>query len=183
LALGPHPLAYSNLGGLYFEEARFGDAAEMFKEAVALEGEEIPAEQYYLVANLASAQYWSGERDRASANFELAIELAESFLEEEPNNYSVMAELASFYGMVGRNDRGIELLEIVTRQEIRDPYVMGGIAESYEDLDQRDRALQWIGMALESGLGVEWIESRPSFNSLRDDVRYRELVQRSENRG
>jgi serine/threonine-protein kinase len=182
LALGPYPTAYSNLGGLYFEDGRFGDAAEMFEEAVALEGEEIPAEHYYLPANLASAQYWSGDRDSAEANYELAIELAESFLEVEPTNYPVMSDLAAYYGMVDRNDRGIELLEIVIRQEIFDPNEMGSIAESYQDLGQPDRALEWLAKALENGLSVDWIDRRPSFNSLRADPRYREMVRRSSNR-
>jgi tetratricopeptide (TPR) repeat protein len=183
LALGPHPTAYSNLGTLYFEEGRFGDAAEMFEQAVALEGEELPAEQYYLVGNLASALYWSGDREAALASFELAIDLAESLLEADPDNHEVMAALAGYYGMVGRKDRGIDLLDVVTRQEIRDPYFMASIAEGYEDLGQRDLAVEWIGKALGNGLGVDWIERRPTFNELRNEPRFRELVQRSSNRG
>ena len=183
LALEPNAGAYTNLGALYFEEARFGDATEMFESAVELSGEEIAADQYNLVANLASAQYWSGERENARRSFERAIELGESYLEEDSDNHSVMADLASYYGMVGRHDRGIELLDVATRQEIRDAYFMGTIAESYEDLGERDLAIAWIGKALDNGLAVEWIKRRPSFNSLRQDDRYREFVQRSTNRG
>jgi len=183
LALGPNTAAYSNLGTLYFEEARFGDATEMFESAVEIAGEDISADQYNLVANLASAQYWSGEREKARASFKQAIELGESFLEEDSNNQALMADLASYYGMVGEPDRGIELLEVVTLQEILDPYLMGTIAESYEDLGKRDLAVEWIGTALNSGLTEDWIKRRPSFNNLRQDDRYMDLVRQSTNRG
>ena len=183
LALGPNAYAYSNLGGLYFEDARFGDAAEMFELAVALAGEDVPAGQYNLVGHQASAQYWGGERDRAQVSYQRAIELAEESLAKDPENPSVMADLANYYGMVGQHDRGIELLEAATRKEIHDPYLMGSIAESFEDLGERDRAVEWIGTALDNGLTVDWIKRRPSFNSLREDDRYRELVQQSMNRG
>jgi serine/threonine-protein kinase len=183
LALGPNPIAYSNLGTLYFEEARFGDAAEMYQKGLELAGEDVPEEQHYLAGNLASALHWSGERERSRASFELAIGLAESLLEIDPDNHAVTATLAGYYSMIGQRDRGIELLEALTRTEIRDPYTMGTIAESYEDLGDRDRAVQWIGTALDNGLTVNWIERRPSFNSLREDVRYRKIVRQSANRG
>jgi len=183
LALGPHAIAYSNLGSLYFEEGRFGDAADIFTRAVELAGEEIPPDMYHLVGSLASAQYWAGERDNAATSFERAIVLGESYLEEDSDNQSVMANLAGYYGMVDQYDRGIELLEAVTRQEIRDAYFMGAIAESYEDLGERDLAVEWIGTALDNGLAVEWIKRRPSFNSLRQDDRYMDFVQQSTNRG
>jgi hypothetical protein len=85
--------------------------------------------------------------------------------------------------MVEEPDRGIELLEVVTRQEIRDPYFMGSIAESYEDLGKRDLAVEWIGTALNSGLAEDWIKRRPSFNNLRQDDRYMDFVRQSTNRG
>jgi len=180
LALEPNAAAYSNLGVLYFEEARYGDAAEMFESAVELAGDEIPADQYNIVGNMASAQYWSGERESARASYEHAIELAESYLGEDSDNQSVMAELADYYGMVGQHDRGIELLGAVTRKEIHDPYLMGAIAESYEDLGERERAVEWIGRALHNGLAVDWIERRPSFNSLREDERFKSMLEKHE---
>lgn len=184
LALEPNTTAYSNLGTLFFEEARYGDAAEMFEKGIELEGDSIPANQYYLVANLASALYWSGEREGARTSYLRAIELGESVLEDGSDDYqTVMAGLAGYYGMVGQPERGIELLEAFTPQEIHDPYLMGTIAESFEDLGERDRAVEWIGTALNNGLDVGWIENRPSFNGLREDDRYRELVEKITTRG
>jgi serine/threonine-protein kinase len=183
LALAPNQVAYSNLGTLYFEEGRFGDAAEMYQAGLDLGGDDVPDTDYYLYGHLASAQHWSGRRESALANFAFAIERAESVLAGQPDDYSVMADLAGYYGMIGEQERGLELMAIVTRQEILDPFFMGSIAECYEDLGQRELAMEWIAKALGNGLTVDWIERRPSFNGLRTDVRYRELIQQSVNRG
>jgi serine/threonine-protein kinase len=176
VAAEPNEVAYSNLGGLYFEEARYGDATEMFEKAIALSGEVLTNDRYYLVGNLAGAQYWGGEKERAQETYRRAIELAEEFLEKNPRNASVMADLAGYHAMINERDRALELLEMATHCDIRDAYVMGTMAESFEDLGDREQAIRWIGDALENGLAAGWAESRPSLNNLREDVRYKDLI-------
>ncbi len=176
VAAEPNETALSNLGGLYFEEARYGDATAMFERAIALSGEALPKDRYYLVGNLAGAQYWGGEKDRARQSYRRAIELGEEFLATDPRSASVMADLAGYHAMIGERDRGFELLEMATQSDIRDAYVMGAVAESFEDLGDRERAIQWIGDAFENGLAASWAESRPSLNNLRDDTRYKDLI-------
>jgi tetratricopeptide (TPR) repeat protein/TolB-like protein len=183
LALEPDARAYSNLGTLYFEDGRFGDAVGMFESAIELGGEELPPDQYFLVGNLASSLHWSGEREAAQSVFTDAIELAETQLAVDASDPSVVIDLAGYYGMVGQYDRGMDLLGSLTEYEILDPFLMGTIAESYEDLGERDHAIEWIAAALTNDLPVDWIENRPSFNNLREDERYRELLERHINRG
>ncbi len=121
----------------------------------------------------------AGETDVGAVVGAVGIELAESVLETDGDSPTVMTDLASYYAMVGQRDRGNELLETVTRQEIRDPLLMGSIAESFEDLGDRDQAIEWLGRALNDGLDIKWLERRPSFNSLRSDERFLEIVQKS----
>jgi serine/threonine-protein kinase len=183
LVFGPDARAYSNLGTLFFEDGRFGDAAGMFERAIGIAGEELPPEQYYLVGNLASSLHWSGEREAAQSVFADAIELAEIQRAADSSDPAVVIDLAGFCGMVGDYDRGRGLLESVRGYEILDPFLMGAIAESYENLGERNLAIDWIATALAGELPPEWIERRPSFNSLREDERYRELIDRQFNRG
>ncbi len=179
VAAEPNEIAYSNLGGLRFEEGRYGDAAEMFEKAIALLGDDLPDDRYYLLGNLAGARYWGGEKERAKVSYQQAIDLAKKNLVNNPGDASVMADLAGYHAMIGEHDRGLELLEIAVRSDIRDAYVMGAVAESFEDLGERDRAVHWIETALGSGLDIEWIERRPSLNSLREDGRYKDLFDQS----
>ena len=60
---------------------------------------------------------------------------------------------------------------------------MATIAEDFEDLGDRERALDWIRAAFDGGLAVDYVERRPGFNNLRDDDRYRELVENHLNQG
>jgi hypothetical protein len=69
-----------------------------------------------------------------------------------PGDPSVVADLAGYLAMVGNRDRGLELLEEAVRHDIRHAHVMAAIGESFEDLDDRDRAIEWVGKALEAGL-------------------------------
>jgi tetratricopeptide (TPR) repeat protein/TolB-like protein len=180
IAAEPNVVAYSNLGTLSFEEARFGDAAEMFEKAVEVVGDELRPHQYFLVGNLASSLYWSGERDRAQVNYQRAIELAEEHLARHPEDIDAMADLAGYHGVSGQNDRGIELLEAIIEGDIRDVYFMATIAESFEDLGDRERALAWLGAALDGGLAVDYVERRPSFNRLRGDNRFKSMLEKHE---
>ena len=168
----PNADAYSNLGTLYFEESDFGRAADMFERAV-----ELSTDDAMLMGNLASAYYWGWDRAKAEEAFETAIELGEKELAKRPDDPSLMASLAGYYGMVGRPERGFELAEQVAATAVVDAEVMATVGESFEDLGDRDRALEWIGRALDNGLSVENLERKPSLNRLREDPRYTELVQ------
>ena len=92
-----------------------------------------------------------------------------------------MATLAGYYGMLGENrQRGIELLGRAASMDIVDAQLMSVIGESYEDLGDRNRALLWLGRALDNGVTSAQLERMPSLDKLRKDERYRELTQRAQ---
>jgi hypothetical protein len=92
-----------------------------------------------------------------------------------------MAALAGYYGTLGENRRrGLELLEQATSTDIVDAQLMSVIGESYEDLGERDRALLWLGRALDNGVVLSQIEGMPSLDELRKDPRYAELTNRGQ---
>jgi len=176
LQLGPKESLYSNLGTLYFEDGRFGDSAEMFERAIELFGENLPPGKYFYFGNLASAEYWAGERESATSNYQTAIELGEALLDEEGDDVGVMVDLAGYHAVTGQPERSMELLEIVADEEIADAQIMGAIAECYADLNRPEEAFTWIKKALESGLDRSWIDRRPSFNKVRSNERFRALL-------
>jgi len=171
LAVEPSAEAYSHLGTLYFEEARFGDAAEMFERAV-----ELSSADYLRIGNLANAYHWGGEPERAVENFQRAISLGEEQLASGVNDPYLAPMVAGYYGMIGETARGFELLEIAVAEKPLEAQLMATIAESYEDLGDRDRALEWIGRALDGGLSTDWIDRHPSLNRLTQDPRYQDLT-------
>jgi tetratricopeptide (TPR) repeat protein/TolB-like protein len=171
LAVEPNAEAYSHLGTLHFEDARFGDAAEMFERAV-----ELSPDDYLRVGNLAGAYYWGGEPERAKDTFRRAIALGEQRLASGVSDPYLAPTVAGYYGMVGETTRGHELLDKAVVADPQEAQLMATIAESYEDLGDRDRALEWIGRALAGGVSTDWIDRHPSLNRLTQDPRYRDVV-------
>ena len=168
--------ALANLGTLYFEGARYSDAITMLERAV-----ELRPEDYSKWGYLGHSCLWGGAPERAAAAFERAIELAEKKLEVTPSDPHLLARLAGYYAEVGRRGDGVPLMERASALEITDPAVMVLFAESWEDLEYRERALEWVARAFVSGVSAGRFESRPGMRELLADPRYGELVDR-ENR-
>jgi len=174
LAASPNPIVYSQLGTMAFEEQDYARAADMFERAVGLDPDD-----WQLAGNLAAAYHWGGDRARAAPAFRRAIGVCEASLAAAPDDPLLMASLAGYYGMLGENrERGLELLERATSREVVDAQLMSVIGESYEDLGDRDRALVWLGRALENGVEVRQLERTPSLDRLRMDPRFAELANR-----
>jgi len=174
LAAYPNADAYSQLGVMAFDEADYARAADMFERAV-----ELAPDDCQLAGNLATAYHWGGDRTRAAPAIRRAIEVCEASLAAAPDDPLLMAALAGYHGMLGENRRrGLELLEGATATEIVDAQLMSVIGESYEDLGDRDRALLWLGRALDNGVTVAQLERMPSLDRLRKDPRFAELANR-----
>ena len=162
--------AVANLGTLYFEDARYTDAIEMFEQAA-----ELRPDDYLRWGYLAHACRWGGEPERTAEAFGRAIELAEPMVAESPDDPALLAQLAGYYVEVGRRDEGLALMERAAGHEITDPNVMVLFAETWEDLDERDRALEWIGRAFDAGVLPHRIESHPAMRDLIADPTYAEI--------
>ena len=171
IRIRPNADTYSNLGTLAFEDARFGDAAGLLEKAVEFEPEDSG-----LWGNLASAYYWGGEREKAASTFRRAIELGEQKFESDPTDADLAAVLAGYYGMLGDNARGLELIETAITLGPESEEAMATVAEGLEDLGERERALEWIGRALDAGLTPAWIERRPGLRNLTSDPRFQALI-------
>ena len=171
IRIAPNGDAFSNLGTLAFEDARFGDASGYFEKAVELQGDE-----YGLWGNLASAYFWGGDRERAESAFRRALELGEALREAQPIEAELSANLAGYYGVLGEHKRGLELIQEAIDLDPENEELMATIGESFEDLGDRDQALEWIGRALASGLNPTWIDRRPGLRDLTSDPRYQQLL-------
>jgi hypothetical protein len=57
---------------------------------------------------------------------------------------------------------------------------MSVICESYEELGDRDRALLWLGRAVDNGVMLAQLERMPSLDKLRKDPRFAQLANRGQ---
>jgi len=170
----PSSIGYGNLGTLYFSETRYEDAARMYHKAL-----EFNDTNYTVWGNLAAAyNVIPGKKDTARACYRRAIELGEELRALTPNNADMLTQLASYYTELGDAETARVLIERALGLAPEDVEVLYQAGHTYEVLGDRDRALRWIGEALERGYSRTQVESTPDLRELCTDERYRSMIQR-----
>ena len=81
---------------------------------------------------------------------------------------------------MGRRPRSLEqrarkILELVEQQQPRDAGVLSTLATTYEELGDRQKALDRLEQALQAGYSIKKIERSPWLKELRSDERYARL--------
>jgi serine/threonine-protein kinase len=169
----PTYTGYSNLGTIYFFEERYEDAARIYEVALALD-----PSHYHIWGNLGSSYLWvPGCEEKALAAYREAVRRAEEERKITPNNGDLLCFLAGYYAELGEPDEALELTERALELASDEPVVMFQAGHTYEVLGYREKALEWIGKALEHGYSPEQVETTPALADLRKDERYRRLIE------
>lgn len=172
LDIQPSAAAYSNLGTLDFYEGHYQRAVANFHNAV-----ELASENYRFWGNLADALYWTpGRREESAAAYRRALALAEAARRINPKDPGILSHVVDYRSMLGQSDSALRLLELLVPQVEQDPELMFSVARAYEILKKRDRALFWLGRALEAGYSRKLVEATPELADLRRDPAYRSLL-------
>ncbi|MFZ1947033.1 MAG: protein kinase [bacterium] len=175
LEIAPRASTYSNLGTIEFYQARYADAAKMYKKALDME-----ENNYRVWGNYAESCYWTpDEREKAGAIFSVAVSLAEKELLKNPDDAAVLADLASYNSMMGNREQALAYLGRALSRGIAGTDLIFRAAETYEQLGRRDLALEWVGKAIASGCSPALVERYPGLKDLRSDPRFDRLRQRS----
>ncbi len=171
VAIRPVYGAVSNLGTLYFKEGKLRDAATMYEKALAIKGSD-----FRLWGNLGTAYHFSDQNAKAKEAFAQAVKLAEQQRAVNPRDSGLLIDLGGYYGMLGERATGLAVLERVLKTPPTDADSMAAIGESFEDLGERDRAVEWIGKALKAGFSAATLEEGPALRELRSDPRFKKLI-------
>jgi serine/threonine-protein kinase len=86
------------------------------------------------------------------------------------------ADLAGYHALLGEQEKARALLAEVIAEAPTDPNVMESLGESFDDLGDRQAALEWIGRALAAGYPRAVIEHSPALRELRADPGYARLI-------
>lgn len=162
----------NNLATLYFYEGRYEQAADAYEEALALDDR-----SYVWWSNLAQASRWvAGREDRVRAACQRTIELAQAALDVNRRNFDATLRMAACHVVLGAPDRARTLVRQATEAELEDVQLLLKVADVYEDLGDRDRAVRWLAEAVERGLPPADVERRPGLADLRADPRVAGLL-------
>jgi serine/threonine-protein kinase len=171
LAVRPEPAVCSNLGTVYFYQSRFGDAARMYEQAL-----ESDASDYMLWGNLGAARRLGGDQAGTREAYRRAIAAAAAEPRTGVDGQQQRADLAGYHALLGEHEQARSLLEQVIAEKPSDANVIEAIGESFDDLGDRQRALEWIGRALAGGYSRAVVEHSPALRELRADPGFARLV-------
>jgi serine/threonine-protein kinase len=169
--IGGYYWVFNNLATLEFYEQDCGRAAELYQRTL-----DIDDSDYRVWNNLAEAHRCAGDLESAHAAFARAAALLEPLLAAHPGDLNMMLDLASFRLHAGNEDAARDLVPRILALGVTKARSMYYLAALYEDLGERENALEWIGRALEGGYPLHMIEGYAGFDELRQDPRFVDLT-------
>jgi serine/threonine-protein kinase len=174
----PNYRAFSNLGTIDFFQHNYTDAATNFVEALKLNDRD-----GRIWRNLAASYFWAGEKDQAREAYEHASALLEKQLAVNPKEQALQIALADCYSMTDQKAKA----EAVLKKALAGPDVSAEqayrAASIYEQLGQRERALQWLEQSLKQGYSITEVENDPTLALLRNEPEYKKLVISANSKG
>jgi tetratricopeptide (TPR) repeat protein/TolB-like protein len=175
LSIEPNYRAYANLATMYFDQGRYSESARMFEKALQLNDHDAR-----LWRNLGDAYYWApGEREKAAPAYKRAAALLDDQRKVNPQDSKLMMELALCDSMLGHRTQALELVRHAQLHSPSDPEIMFRTAEIYEQSGDHATALNWLGQAARAAYSVADIQHDPTFQGIRNDPRYKQIVQES----
>ena len=171
ISLRPSYAGYTNLGTSYLGLHKLKEAADAYQEAVALD-----PKQYVTWGNLASAQNYSGSKDKARASYNEAIELASAELKINPQDAEIMSDLAIYYATIDNRQQALSYLDQALQHGHSNKEIMACAAQVYNQLGETGLALEWMSKAIDAGYSARKFQDLVAFQNLVDNPRYQEIV-------
>ena len=146
------PGGFENLATLYYYDQRYSDSIAMCRKAL-----EFKPDGFTTWRTLAAASKFApGYEDSVRPAFENAMGLLQIQLERYPSQPDLMADHASFCAILGSPEKSLAILaELEARQDELDAQNMFNMASTYEELGDRDKALDWLETAAVQGPVVQ----------------------------
>jgi serine/threonine-protein kinase len=166
--------ACTNLGTLYYRAKRYPDAARMYEWAAEFDDLEV---DFMVWGNLAQAySQIPEEKHKTRENYDKAIAIAKQQRQKNPTDPLPPAFLGGYYADIGDTLQSRARIEEAVKIAPTNSEVLFRAGHAYAKLGDHERALVWLGKAIENGWGIEEIMEDPELQDLREDPRFKLLV-------
>jgi tetratricopeptide (TPR) repeat protein/tRNA A-37 threonylcarbamoyl transferase component Bud32 len=172
LAIHPTADTYSNLGTAYYYQHRFSEASQVYEKAVQLNDKD-----YTNWGNLGEAYYLNNERAKASDAFRKAVTLARQDLIVNSQDPQMLKNLADYYVMLDDRANALKFLNRALDASKFDKESLFKAGQVYNHLGETGPAIEWLQKARRAGYPSDWFRTSPDLDNLRNDARFRELLQ------
>jgi tetratricopeptide (TPR) repeat protein len=172
IELNPTFVAWGNLGFLYLREHRFEESINASQKALVLN-----PQSYDVWTNLTAAYEWLKNGTKAAAAREKTIAILRQVLGLNPQNPLAQATLAVMLAKDGPRDEALDKVQISLALSSNDGYVLSQVADAYELLGDRPKAITYLSQAFAHGVtpaqlsGDPYIQAVLSSRDIRTQVR------------
>jgi tetratricopeptide (TPR) repeat protein len=168
IQLAPNYQAYANLGWLYMDQKRYSEAAAGTRKALELNDKD-----WRVWANLQLAYTWLKDDEKARAARSKTLSLLEQFVLLNSQEASVQSMLSTYYAEDKLREKALAHAKAALALAPKDPGVLADVAETYDDLGDRKRAIQYAHDSLKNGYSLTDLQQRPYLLGLLADPSFR----------
>jgi adenylate cyclase len=173
-----YPDAYYWYARHAFAAGEHAKAAGLFERTIELEPTNYTA--WGLRGSCLNAM---GEIERGRAAHVRSLELIDRQLEMYPDDIRAIHFGASANAVIGRRERAFELIQRAMTLQPDSPPTLYNVACAYARLGDTDKALDLLERWRDTGAGGSWIVKDPDFDGLRDEPRFRAVLEHLQRHG
>jgi serine/threonine-protein kinase len=164
IQLAPNYQAYANLGWLYMQQKRYDESAAATRKALDLNDKD-----WRVWSNLQLAYTWLHDDKQMRVARAQTLSRLEQYAAVNSNEAPVQSMLSMLYAEDKRRDQALARAKSAVALSPNDPSILADIAETYLDLGDRRRALQFAHQSLENGYTLSDLQQRPALQALLAD--------------
>ncbi len=168
IQLAPNYQAYANLGWLYINQKRYADAAAATRKALELNDKD-----WRVWANLQLAYTWLKDDEKMRDARAKTLTLLEQYALLNSQEAPVHSMLSMLYAEDKVREKALSHASIALTLAPKDPWILADIAETYDDLGDRKRAIQYAQGSLKSGYTLTDLQQRPTLLGLLADPSFK----------
>ncbi len=168
IELAPNYQAYANLGLSYFNQRRYADAAVTMRKALELNDKD-----WRVWDNLLVTYQWLKDEENIRLVRAKTLSLLEQYAAMDSREALVQSGLSIFYAEDKLREKAIARADSALALAPKDASVLADVAETYDDLGDRKRAVQYAQESLKNGFTLTDLQRRPGLQSLLADPSFR----------
>jgi eukaryotic-like serine/threonine-protein kinase len=168
IELAPSYPAYANLGSLYLGQQRYAEAAAATEKALQLNDND-----YTVWLNLLNDYEWMKDTAKAESVRKRALALVEQAVRLRPQDAVAQSNLGVLLAKDKQKENSLARVETSLALSPDDTQVLSNVADTYEILGDRRRALEYLEKALQKGLTVEQAKADPDMQGILQDPAFR----------
>jgi eukaryotic-like serine/threonine-protein kinase len=168
IQLAPNYQAYANLGWLYVNQKRYAEAAAATRKALELNDKD-----WRVWANLQLAYTWLKDDEKIPPVRAKTLSLLEQYALMNSREAPVQSMLSMLYAEDRQRQEALSHANAALALAPKDPWILADVAETYYDLGERKRAIQFAQDSLKNGYTLTDLQQRPVLLGLIADPGFR----------